>query len=114
MVSPRCNSAFDNDVPGLHIHGRTYPRRSSPLLLPIARREMHSLELVATGLAVAIALWGLVTKKASSLPTPPGPKKLPILGNLLDIPTTFEWITYARWTKEYGLYSTSRLQTSLS
>jgi len=37
--------------------------------------------------------------------TPPGPKKLPLLGNLFDIPPNCEWLTYAQWTKDYGLYT---------
>ncbi|KDR69251.1 hypothetical protein GALMADRAFT_104206 [Galerina marginata CBS 339.88] len=39
--------------------------------------------------------------KRSALPYPPGPRKLPLLGNALDIPARFEWETYARWAKEY-------------
>ncbi|KAF4619933.1 hypothetical protein D9613_004660 [Agrocybe pediades] len=33
---------------------------------------------------------------------PPGPRRFPLLGNLLDLPTSFEWVTYARWCKELG------------
>jgi hypothetical protein len=37
-----------------------------------------------------------------ALPFPPGPKPLPLLGNLFDMPTSREYQTYARWGKEYG------------
>ena len=33
---------------------------------------------------------------------PPGPKPLPIIGHLLQIPTKREYDTYAQWGREYG------------
>jgi len=36
------------------------------------------------------------------LPLPPGPKRLPLIGNLLNAPRSFEWEAYTRWGKEYG------------
>ena len=36
------------------------------------------------------------------LPYPPGPKPLPVIGNLLDMPTGYDWLTYAEWAKKYG------------
>ncbi|KAJ2922909.1 hypothetical protein H1R20_g14169, partial [Candolleomyces eurysporus] len=37
-----------------------------------------------------------------SHPLPPGPKRLPLLGNLLDMPTGQEWFTFADWGKKWG------------
>jgi len=36
------------------------------------------------------------------LPLPPGPKRLPLIGNLLNAPRSFEWEAYTRWGKEFG------------
>ncbi len=33
---------------------------------------------------------------------PPGPKGIPLLGNLWDVPIEYPWVTYARWTATYG------------
>ena len=33
---------------------------------------------------------------------PPGPKKYPLIGNLLSMPSTLEWETFAKWGQEYS------------
>ena len=33
---------------------------------------------------------------------PPGPKGLPLIGNLLDMPSEKEWLTFARWGDTWG------------
>ena len=37
-------------------------------------------------------------------PLPPGPKGLPIIGNILDVPTTSPWKTFHEWSKLYGIF----------
>jgi len=37
------------------------------------------------------------------LPLPPGPKGIPIIGNLRDIPSGQAWITYTQWKEQYGV-----------
>ena len=58
---------------------------------------------VALGVAVPF-FWVLF--KGSSAPLPPGPKKLPLIGNLLDMPTDHEWLKFAEWASRYGGHST--------
>ncbi len=33
---------------------------------------------------------------------PPGPKGLPLIGNLWDVPAEYPWLTYAQWAATYG------------
>jgi hypothetical protein len=37
------------------------------------------------------------------LPYPPGPRPLPVIGNLIDIPKEFSWLTYTHLSKKYGM-----------
>src|SRR3982074_3735982 len=63
---------------------------------------MHSATYTAiVGLLIAVYI---VTrrKSTSSLPLPPGPKPLPIIGNVHQAPKSYSWRTYREWSKEYG------------
>lgn len=41
-------------------------------------------------------------RRRHGLPYPPGPKPKPVIGNALDIPTTYQWLKAAEWKKDYG------------
>jgi len=40
--------------------------------------------------------------KHSSLPLPPGPRRIPLIGNLFNMPIAKEWETFAKWGERYG------------
>jgi len=44
-------------------------------------------------------------QRRGGLPYPPGPRPLPIIGNLLDIPGQFSWLAYTNFSKIHGNHS---------
>jgi len=65
-----------------------------------------AIHLLDVGLAFSglFILWILLRPKKA--PLPPGPKGLPILGNIFDMPVDQEWLTFAKWGEEFGVYMT--------
>jgi hypothetical protein len=46
--------------------------------------------------------WVTIRTARDAIPLPPGPRRLPILGNLLNRPKNNPWLTLTKWAEEYG------------
>ncbi|KAI5889621.1 cytochrome P450 [Schizophyllum commune H4-8] len=56
---------------------------------------------VVAALIALLSAAALYLSHRQRSPLPPGPKKLPLVGNLLDLPSSYEWEQYAKWAKVY-------------
>ncbi|KZP29737.1 cytochrome P450 [Athelia psychrophila] len=54
--------------------------------------------LPLAGLLLVALYVGLGSKRSKH---PPGPRGLPLIGNLLDMPTNDEWLQYRKWSQEF-------------
>ncbi|KAJ6580647.1 cytochrome P450 [Mycena capillaripes] len=64
-------------------------------ILPLASNSAWTLVILFIGLCAL--RW---RRNRSRLPLPPGPKQLPLVGNLFDIPSEKQWETYLEWSKQ--------------
>nr|VWO98258.1 Cytochrome P450 monooxygenase CYP52X1 [Ganoderma boninense] len=56
-------------------------------------------ELIIVAVIVSFS-WMVFARRRWNLP--PGPKQLPLVGNVFQISREYEWLQYATWGKEYG------------
>ncbi|KAF9463803.1 OrdA protein [Collybia nuda] len=67
-----------------------------------------------TKLDVVAAVVGLYVlqrylSQKGSTPLPPGPRGLPLIGNVADMPSKREWVTFAEWGRKWGGICSVRL-----
>jgi len=58
--------------------------------------------LVPTIVAICAFFFGLSLIRRKNLP--PGPRRLPIIGNVHQLPVQSPWVTFGEWSKIYGKY----------
>ncbi|KAL4264130.1 cytochrome P450 family protein [Pleurotus pulmonarius] len=81
-------------------------RNSKDTVLNNTKRKSGIMSLAFYGSLVILACvtWFFSARrprtKKAHLPLPPGPKKWPLIGNLLDAPSEFQWIKYHEWSKQ--------------
>ncbi|KAJ8508596.1 hypothetical protein ONZ45_g9144 [Pleurotus djamor] len=68
---------------------------------------MPKLALLVASSVIAVLIsvirWNAKKRlRGDGISLPPGPKKLPIIGNLLVAPTEYQWVKYAQWAEEFG------------
>jgi len=66
-------------------------------IMPMVEFDRTALLLTLLGIFLIY-----LANRSSRLPYPPGPRKLPLLGNILDFPLTHVWQIYAKWSTEYS------------
>jgi len=64
---------------------------------------MVALDLVVLVAFLSVILAARDHQRRRGCPYPPGPQPLPLIGNLLDIPKEFSWLSYAQLSKKYGM-----------
>ena len=66
--------------------------------------QANSTLLLYSSLAAAVlaTILRFLFIRSFSRPYPPGPAPRPIVGNLFDMPRDYWWLTFAKWSKQYG------------
>ena len=86
------------------------PYTSTALAMSILSRS----DLFPLGILMVLFSWTLLAWYSSKkrFPYSPGPKRLPIVGNLFSMPSSQEWVTYRKWSDEFGMTLWCKLRLS--
>lgn len=67
---------------------------TSPLLV---------LDILFAALGLYLFRLLLTSRNAANTTSLPGPPGLPFVGNILDMPTSYEHLTFAKWSERWGI-----------
>ena len=70
--------------------------------MPAVSLVLTTIDILVLVSSIAIFLAIRDYQKRQGLPYPPGPRSLPLIGNLFDVPKEFSWLTYTRLSRKYG------------
>ena len=73
----------------------------SPFSLHLGSFEIFGGVLICT---IIYAFFNFLWPTSPAFPLPPGPKPLPFIGNVLDVPLTRQWLVYSQWAERYGTW----------
>ena len=78
------------------------PPHFQPVIMPVVSlTSVIDIFVLITSLAAFLAIRDYQRRRG--LPYPPGPRPLPLIGNLFDIPKEFSWLSYTQLSKKYGM-----------
>ena len=72
------------------------------MTLSLAVYDMYYISLACLSLVVTYLVYRTLT--SPEIPYPPGPRPYPLIGNLLDIPTSYQERAFVNLAKIYGMF----------
>ena len=72
-----------------------------PLMPGVSLMSIFDILALVSSLYVFLAFRDYQRRRG--LPYPPGPRPLPLIGNILDIPREFSWLKYIQLAKKHGM-----------
>jgi hypothetical protein len=81
-------------------------RTNASMLVPgsitdLPRMFIQDTKLTSIAVVVAVTVWTAVSYLRNRHAAP-GPRRLPLLGNVLQMPLQMPWVQFTKWSQQYG------------